>query len=59
MREIMELFCASVNRPTMFLVLASVATPKVLINVFYPEYGPLTLVKTQIICVLYPPTILR
>ena len=51
-REIMELFCAGdVNRPTMFLALASVATTKVLINSFYPEYEPLTLVKTQIIWV--------
>ena len=62
MRDIMELFCASdVNRPTRFLALASVAaacnrysqlaTTTVLINGFYPEYGPLILVKTQIIYV--------
>ena len=57
----MELFCAGdVNRPTRFLALASVvaacnrypqATTTVLINVFYPEYGPLILVKTKIIYV--------
>ena len=64
MQEIMELFCAGdVNRPTMFLALASVApgppacnsypqaTTMVLINDFYPEYGPLGLVKTHIIFV--------
>ena len=59
-REMMELFCAGdVNRPTMFLALASVAaacnrypqaTTTVIINGFYPEYGTLILVKTQIIC---------
>ncbi len=59
MREIMELFCAGVvNRPTRFLALASVpaacnrypqATTTVLINGFYPEYGALMSVKTQII----------
>ena len=59
----MELFCASnVNRPTitMFLALASVAaacnryplaTTTIIINGFHPKYGPLILVKTQIICV--------
>ena len=57
----MELFCAGdVNRPTRFLALVSVAaacnrypqaTTTVLINGFYPEYGPLNLVKTQITCV--------
>ena len=54
----MELFCTGdVNRPTMCLALASAAaacnrypkaTNTVLINGFYPEYGPLILVKTQI-----------
>ena len=57
----MELYCAGdVNRPTRLLALASVAaacnrypqaTTTVLINGFYPEYRPLILVKTQIICV--------
>ena len=61
MQEIMELFRAGdVNRPTMFLALASVAaacnryqqaTNTVLINGFYPEYRPLIFGKTQIICV--------
>ena len=57
----MELFYAGdVNRPTIMLALGSVAaacnrypqaTTMVLINVFYLEYGPLILIKTQIICV--------
>ena len=61
MRDIMELFCVgNVNRPTRLLALASVAaacnrypqaTTTVLINGLYPEYRPLILVKTQIICV--------
>ena len=53
----MELFSAGdVNWPTVFLS-ASVAAgfnryPQATHNKwFYPEYGPLILVKTQIICV--------
>ena len=56
----MGLFCApDVTMPTVILELASVAaacnrypqaTTTVLINGFYPEYGPLISVKTQIIC---------
>ena len=56
----MELFSA--GDVTMFLALASVvaacnrypqATITVLINCFYPEYGPLILVKKQIMRVEY------
>ena len=47
-----------VTMPTVILALASVApackrypqATTVLINGFYPEYGPLISVKTQIIC---------
>ena len=56
----MELFCAGdVNIPTRLLALAlaaacnrySQARSTVLINGFYPEYRPIMLVKTHIICV--------
>ena len=58
--------CAGdVNMPTVILALASVATAcnrypqattTVLINGFYPEYGPLILAKTQVIyaCSIHP-----